>query len=244
MDVDSVGKHCGAVLKQGEWMRCWLVVLMCACSLGACQPLPPPAGFAKFVRRTPAEAGSGSLGFATGAFYGNRKVKDKREDDIFMLFPFEGFASMKLAGAYDLSASVNSLGVLSLEGDLVLLEFNGFLLGVPHGIGFSYYKSDEYKLTALDLSGGLFLQGPIGRHSIIFGARYTYALAWWDHASEELLGSHFVTGSLGFIFRLSRLSISVELIGGVESAEVWMFEPTTPSVSWIVMPLVGLSVAY
>jgi hypothetical protein len=259
MDGDPVDKRCGTVLNRGELMRLQvnadsskegrkflarLAFLLCACSLSACQPLPPPAGFAKFVRRAPAEAGSGSLGFATGAVYADRNVKDKPDDKVFLMFPIEGFASMKLADAYDLSASINSLGVLSLEGDLVLLESRGFLLGIPHGIGFSYYEGDERKFKAFNASGGLFLQGSAGRHLVILGVRYTYALAWLDYYSEELLNSHCLAGSLGFIFRTSRLSISFEVTGGVESAEVWSYEPTTPSASWFVMPLVGFSVAY
>jgi hypothetical protein len=144
------------------------------------------------------------------------------------------------------------LGVLSLEGNLIVLEQGGYVLGITHGLGFSYiheeepgFRDSENEFTALDATGGLFFQVPVGRYSAFLGLKYTCGMAWTS-SPDMSFNSHFFTGSMGLVLNVSRLRVILEVVGGYGTGDIRaiFLEEMSSSVAWMIMPTVGFSVAY
>lgn len=227
---------------------------------------PPPMSFAKFVRDPVSVEGEltkrtgGKIGLGTGmVIYGtkSRTVEDDDFSSAFYFFPVEGALSLWLADMYDLALSLHNGALFGLEGNLMVVKSGGFRLGIVHGLGLGFGGEftdigDDWEggLWA-DFSGGLMFQfgtGPAGAGFL--GFKYTFA------TSEELGGSgdeeetdtytHFLTGSLGYMFIAGGLRITPEII---VSYGDWRYDepyngPEVKTDVWIILPTISVAAIY
>lgn len=234
-------------------------LLLCAgCYNG---PGFPAMTLAKFVRASSADDDTGLVGVSTGL-----AIVDQPEGsyaglgsggfygDLFS-FPFEGALSLWLAEYYDLSLSVNSSAMLTLEGSLGV-DLGGVRVALLHGAGVGMWN----QISGPDLghpqgtlhygfSGGLMIQ-TTGWQSgtLFFGSRYTYAEIEDlndPHTIEDWARTHSVTGSLGFTFTAGFLRITPEFILSYSYRHIGdTSESDYDGSVWLIIPTVNLAASF
>jgi hypothetical protein len=164
----------------------------------------------------------GKVGFSTGAGFLAEEEQDHKYSAYLNLFPVEGSLSFWLGDIYDLTFAVNLAWQLSTEGNLRLLQKDRFRLGFVHGVNLGLSVDFQDKDVAswdsmflYGLSGGLMAQWNSGERGVLIaGAKYTFSSyeTFSDEEQEPEDHTHYLTGSLGYMFYTGRLRITPEII--------------------------------